>query len=187
MDIVVTKEFCPPTELVMNLICIAATKYINFDVHKFYESESSVKFYFICRSKMNVEEIVELLAEGSDGGKLPSVSSPKQSPIKVKGPRSRKLDFPPHYQQPSTPVTVTSSLNDDSVNNNDTNVVSSSDNSDSQLFPEDVCGSKCMGSISESETSDYTSEDESFPPPRKILNKEKSKPGGKATAKKNKT
>ena len=58
---------------------------------------------------MNVEEITELHAENSDGGKLPSVSSPKQSPIKVKGKSSRKLDFPPEDQQPSTSVTVTSS------------------------------------------------------------------------------
>jgi hypothetical protein len=56
---------------------------------------------------MNVEEIAKLLAEDSDGEKSPSVSSPQQSPIKVKGNGSRKLDFPPDYQQPSTSVTIT--------------------------------------------------------------------------------
>jgi len=48
-------------------------------------------------------------------------------------------------------------------------VDSISDNSDSELFPGDVSGSEYMGTISESETSDYTSEDESFPPSTKIL------------------
>jgi hypothetical protein len=46
-------------------------------------------------SKINVEEITRLLAEDSDGEKSPTVSSPQQSPIKVKGNRSRKLNFPP--------------------------------------------------------------------------------------------
>jgi len=59
--------------------------------------------------------------------------------------------------------------------------------SDSELFPEDVSDTEDMGSIPESETSDYTSEDESFPPPRKILKKENQNQEVKLTTKKNKT
>ena len=67
---------------------------------------------------------------------------------------------------------MTSSRSDDNENNNNKSVDNISDNGDNEPFPEDVNGSDHMGSISESETSDYTSEDESFSPPRKILKKE---------------
>jgi hypothetical protein len=59
--------------------------------------------------------------------------------------------------------------------------------SDSELFPEDVSDTEDMGSIPESETSDYTSEDDSFPPPRKLLKKENQNQEVKLTTKKNKT
>jgi hypothetical protein len=127
---------------------------------------------FIFRSKIKIEEIVELLAEDNGGEKSPSMSSPQQSPIKVKGNHSRKLDFPPDYQKPFTSLTVASSKSDDNENNNNTSADSISDNSDSELFSGDVSGSEYMGAISESETSDYTSEDESLPPPRKVVKKE---------------
>ena len=74
---------------------------------------------------------------------------------------------------------MSSSQSDDNENNNNASLDSSSKPSDGKLFPEDFSGSEYIRSTFKSETSDYSSEDEDFPLPRKILKKENQNQEGK--------
>jgi hypothetical protein len=69
-------------------------------------------------------------------------------------------------------------------NENNASVDSSNVISDNKMSLEDDSGSEYIGSISNSETSDYTSDNEDSPPPTKILNKEKLKQEGKQQTRK---
>jgi hypothetical protein len=101
-------------------------------VHKFQEGGPSVFFFLIFRSKINVEDTVQATSrEDSDGENSPSVSFP--SPTKLKGNRSRKLDFPLDDQQPSTSVFLTISRSDNNQNNNIKSVDSITENSESSV------------------------------------------------------
>jgi hypothetical protein len=84
-DVLVNKQFCPTTELVMNAICACATKNTNFYMYKFHDNSSVFSVCFMFRSIMNCEEIAKLVAEVSDDENSSTVSFPKKIPIQLKG------------------------------------------------------------------------------------------------------
>jgi hypothetical protein len=63
------------TDLVMKAIYTSASKIYNLKMYQFHEQNPSVRFYFICRSRISSEETAKPHSQASDGENLPTVYS----------------------------------------------------------------------------------------------------------------